>query len=111
MRSSVFIALAASFFLACSGEEGTCETGCMGECEVGNEFGIGHYCTVGGGECGDTPARQAPFCTVDFQEDAIAFCTRPCNPDGNVLEECGANAMCLSDEPGGQYGCVPNFCM
>lgn len=81
-------------------------TGCEAACELGNEFGIGAFCTVGGGQCANTPSRAAPFCTVDNDPDAPAFCTRPCAVD----EDCGSGARCADDGGTGPKGCFPLFC-
>jgi hypothetical protein len=84
--------------------------GCNGECEQGNSWGVGRYCTVGGGECADTPNRLAPFCTVDFEPDAeLTMCTRPCADD----TQCGENAIWRSEsgDDEGSKGCVPMFCL
>lgn len=93
------------------GDSDACEggTGCGEPCATGNSFGVGMYCTPGGGECGDTPSQLAPFCTVDFDPEAPAFCTRPCEP-GNDLEMCGEDALCMGDEGGGDTGCIPITC-
>jgi hypothetical protein len=81
------------------------ETGCNGECELGNSIGVGRYCTPGGGECADTPNRAAPFCTADQSDEGLWFCTRTCADD----DQCGENARCLGQ--GGPMGCVPEFCL
>lgn len=84
--------------------------GCNGECELGNSWGVGRYCSAGGGECADTPNRLAPFCTLDFEPDAeLAMCTRPCQDDS----QCGENAICRSEtgDDEGSKGCVPMFCL
>jgi hypothetical protein len=80
------------------------DSGCNGPCERGNSFGVGRYCTPGGGECADT---QATFCTVDFNPTDLAFCTRPCSDSS----QCGEDATCRGDDGGGPMGCVPNFCL
>jgi len=114
MRSdlvAVLIALVAGL-AACGGDDDSCEggAGCGEPCALGNSFGVGMYCTEGGGECGDTPNRLAPFCTVDFDPSAPAFCTRPCDPDMDVVEMCGEDALCMADSEGGDTGCVPITC-
>lgn len=92
---------AASADAGCEGE-----TGCNGACELGNSWGVGRYCTPGGGECADTPDRLAPFCTADFDDTGFAFCTRPCTGD----DQCGENARCASETEGGPSGCFPLIC-
>ena len=101
---------------ACGGDDDSsadaaCQggSGCGEPCATGNSFGVGRFCTEGGGECGDTPNRNAPFCTVDFDPSAPAFCTRPCEP-GNDLEMCGEDATCTSETEGGDTGCIPITC-
>jgi hypothetical protein len=95
--------------IGCAADGGECvdEGLCGGECALGNSMGVGRFCSAGGGECGDS---SAPFCTVDYQADAPAFCTRPCDPGGNVLDECGENALCTSEDGQGPAGCVPIAC-
>ena len=92
---------------ACAGGNG-----CGEPCAAGNSYGVGMYCTVGGGECTNTPGRAAPFCTVDNRADADAFCTRPCDPEADVVAQCGEDATCRGDgSGGGPSGCVPNACL
>ncbi len=81
-------------------------TGCNGVCEKGNEWGVGAYCTPGGGECANTPMRAAPFCTVDTSDTEFQFCTRPCTIDA----DCGSNARCANEGGSGPSGCFPIFC-
>ena len=85
------------------------EIGCNGECELGNSYGVGRYCTLGGGECN---GELAIFCTVDFQETTETYCTRPCDPDADVDEQCGEETVCRGEEIGGTgpSGCVPILC-
>ena len=111
-RALAVLLLLLLLLAACGGDDdGACEggAGCGEPCAAGNSFGVGMYCTEGGGECGDTPNRLAPFCTVDFDPDAPAFCTRPCEP-GNDLEMCGEDALCTSETEGGDTGCIPITC-
>ena len=86
---------------ACTGD-----TGCNGECELGNDFVVGRYCTPRGGECANTPNRLAPFCTADSSQTDLWFCTRPCADDS----QCGTDAECRGAESGGPKGCFPLFC-
>src|SRR5262245_25668494 len=100
-------ALIASVALACAvacgedssgnGEPDACAgaTGCNGECELGNSYGVGHYCTEGGGECA---GLLATFCTVDFDDTSETWCTRPCDPAADVVEQCGEDAICRGEE-------------
>jgi hypothetical protein len=108
IRTSLTLAIALAL-TACGGDDDGCEggAGCGEPCAPGNDFGVGMYCTPGGGECGDTPDRLAPFCTVDFDDTAPAFCTRPCEP-GDDLAMCGEDAVCTGQ--GGDTGCVPVAC-
>lgn len=87
---------------ACSGS-----FGCGDMCNFGNSWGVGRFCTPGGGECADTPGRMAPYCTVDTDETAPAFCTRPCADE----TQCGENAACTGDGNTGPKGCVPIACV
>ena len=84
-------------------------TGCNGECEVGNAYGVGRFCSEGGGQCQGLPAFA---CTVDFEDTTEAFCTRPCNPEDDVEVQCGQDAVCRGEEIGGSgpSGCVPIMC-
>lgn len=99
------------------GEADICAGGalvdCGEPCAPGNDFGVGMACTPGGGECADTPGRMAPICTVDFEAEADAFCTRPCDPDMEVVAQCGINAICRGEDAGGggPTGCVPMTCV
>jgi hypothetical protein len=86
-------------------------TGCGGVCATGNDFGVGMYCTPEGGECADTPGRMAPFCTGSQRPEADWFCTRPCDPDGDVVAQCGQDAACTGDGQGSPAGCVPLTCI
>jgi hypothetical protein len=84
---------------ACQGD-----VGCGGVCEKGNSYGIGHYCSPAGAQCNDT--KYAFFCTVDFEETDLWFCTRPCADDS----DCAENATCRADDGGGIKGCFPDIC-
>ncbi len=90
---------------ACAGA-----TGCNGECELGNSYGVGRYCTPGGGECA---GLAAAFCTVDFEDTTETWCTRPCDPEADVVEQCGEDAVCRGEDQGGggPSGCVPMICL
>jgi hypothetical protein len=88
---------------ACSGS-----AECGDECNFGNSWGVGRYCTPGGMECADTPNRMAPFCTADYDETApVWFCTRPCED----VSGCGEGTACTSEDGTGPKGCVPISCV
>jgi hypothetical protein len=80
---------------------------CLPVC--GNEFGVGQPCTKDGFEC---PAidvgNEATFCTVDFEDTGLAFCTKPCFDDS----DCGSDAFCTGDpaNPDSDKGCTPAAC-
>ena len=76
---------------------------CVRACNTGNEYGVGRYCTAGGGQCSGN--RQATICTVDFDPTAVGFCTKPCSSNGG----CGSGAMCVAGTGGS--GCVPVECL
>lgn len=90
---------------ACAGE-----TGCNGACEPGNSYGVGRHCTKGGGECS---GQAAAFCTVDFEDTDESWCTRPCDPEADIVQQCGEDASCRgeSEAGGGPSGCVPQSCL
>jgi hypothetical protein len=79
------------------------------EGQCGNEIGVGQPCTQGSGECSDYATGQAVFCTVDFSETDLWFCTRPCVFDA----DCGSGAVCDGDpdDPQAGKGCVPSHCI
>jgi hypothetical protein len=77
-----------------------------GQC--GNAFGVGQPCSAGGNECADMGVGNAIFCTADFDDGNLQFCTKPC-----VLDtQCGAGAYCGIDpaDPGRGAGCIPLSC-
>lgn len=78
---------------------------CLPTCAL-NVLGVGQPCTEGGGECTGLPAF---FCTVDFAETNLAFCTLACVAD----DQCGPGAACDIDpeDPGLGAGCVPLTCL
>lgn len=80
---------------------GSDQAACAAPGAVGNEQGVGEYCTPGGGECDDNDG--AGICTVDFQSDAPPFCTEICFSD----DDCGSDSVC-TDNGGGPKGCVPS---
>ncbi|MFO0558055.1 MAG: hypothetical protein U0269_08545 [Polyangiales bacterium] len=77
---------------------------CVRPCNTGNEYGVGRYCTPGGGQCGR--AARAPICSADFDPSnpSWGWCLRPCSTD----TDCGSGAACIG-EPG-RAGCVPVAC-
>jgi hypothetical protein len=78
---------------------------CNNPCDVGNDKGVGRYCTAGGGECGNN-AAPIIFCTVDYEPTAdVQYCTGPCSKDS----DCGMNAYC-SGSGMGSKGCEPAAC-
>lgn len=89
-----------------SASSGSTSTGntqmCIQPDDVGNDLGIGHYCTPGGGECKAFPL--AALCLADVGQDEH-FCTRiGCDATTN----CGMGAGCLIDPQGS--ACVPCKC-
>lgn len=67
---------------------------CIQPGDVGNDIGVGHYCTPGGNECADFPL--ATLCLADVAQPEW-FCTRiGCDETTN----CGADAGCLIDPQG-----------
>jgi len=79
---------------------GPIEEACAAPGAVGNAEGVGEYCTAGGGECDDNDG--ATYCTIDYEDGAPPFCTKPCFGDG----ECGDSASCESNG-GPLSGCTP----
>ena len=85
-----------------AGSGGAPPSMCVQPSDVGNANGVGHYCTPGGGECGDFPL--APLCLADVGQDEW-FCTRiGCD----ATTDCGADAGCLLNPDGS--ACVPCAC-
>ncbi len=81
---------------------------CIPAC--GNELGVGQPCTRGGFQCPFLQqGNEASFCTVDFDDTNLAFCTRPCVDDS----DCGADAVCRGDpaKPDADRGCTPASCI
>ena len=105
-----FTTLLFVFLAGCGGGGSKVDSGCTGptgcgmECELGNDKGVGRFCSAGGGECN---ANGAPFlfCTVDYVPGAPGYCTGPCSKD----EDCGMNAYCSGEGMGGR-GCEPMIC-
>ena len=78
----------------------------LGQC--GNGLGVGQPCTRGGNECAGYTLGEAIFCSADFSDTSIWFCTKACNED----EDCGADAICEKnpDDPLSAKGCVLQRC-
>lgn len=76
----------------------------------GNELGVGQPCSKGGFQCPFIETgKEASFCTVDFDDTNLAFCTKPCVDDG----DCGTDAVCTGDpdKPDSDKGCTPASCI
>ena len=82
---------------------------CLPEC--GNELRVGQPCTEDGGECfpPDGDFATATFCTADFDDTDLWFCTKPCVVD----EDCGTDAICQGDPENADAGrgCFPISCV
>ena len=115
MKSALLLLLVLPF-AACSKSGKSADAACMGgsscgqPCDLGNNLGVGRYCTKGGGECNKNSALGTGgyiFCTIDYDSSAPdAFCTGPCTSDS----ECGSDAYCDGSGTGGSKGCVPASC-
>lgn len=123
MRTLFFI-VASLGALACSSSSGTAGTGgstttsktttasssgtggsapmCVAKGAPGNSFGVGKYCTQGGGEC---TGLAAGLCTADIGQSDW-FCVKVgCSTNA----DCGDNAQCVTQTGGA--GCVPDSCL
>lgn len=70
--------------------------------DLGNELGVGEYCTPQGGQCADNDTAQ--LCLADASQDEW-MCTRI----GCTAEtDCGTGAGCLITDDGS--ACVPCAC-
>src|SRR5687767_13182598 len=49
---------------------------CAAPGAMGNEEGVGKYCTAGGNECQGN--GSATLCTIDYEAGAPPFCTKIC---------------------------------
>lgn len=75
---------------------------CVRPGDVGNNVGVGTYCTPEGGEC--APFDLAPLCLATVGQEQW-FCTRiGCDATTN----CGEGAGCLIEAEGS--ACVPCRC-
>ncbi len=77
-----------------------------------NAFGVGGYCSPGGGQCANAgPEAGGTICTADFGSIVPAhawFCTDLCEIDAAFA--CGdPGPPCISAE--GELVCVPPTCM
>ncbi|MGB0590283.1 MAG: hypothetical protein ACPGU1_11435 [Myxococcota bacterium] len=84
------------------GGEASPDEGCVGPGAEGNALGVGRYCTVGGGECDDTP--EPTLCLAEFDSDA-PYCSVILCQDDSV---CGDGATCVFEGAGS--ACVPDAC-
>ena len=111
LRTGLFFAvvLAACAPAAATPDSGS-DSGLMvpaGSCgqpgDMGNELGVGRFCTPGGRQCATAP--QARICVVDLSPaDMQWYCTRLCSADS----DCGTDAVCIGDARG--MGCLPARC-
>ena len=76
--------------------------GCVQPGEEGNALGVGRYCSVGGGECDETP--EPTLCLAEFNSDA-PYCSVILCQDDSV---CGEGASCVFEGAGS--ACVPLAC-
>jgi hypothetical protein len=72
--------------------------------DLGNELGIGKFCTSFG-DCAET--AMAPLCSI-IGDSSTHFCTKTC-PMGST-NQCGTATMCVCNS-GGQCGCTPTACL
>ena len=83
------------------GDETPAES-CVQKGAEGNNLGIGHYCTPGGGECADFP--EAGLCLADVGQDQW-FCVQiGCTE----TSDCGEDAGCELNPAGS--ACIPCSC-
>lgn len=71
--------------------------------DVGNELGIGTFCSPRGGQCAAFPQAGVCLATIAPGEGQW-FCTRLCSDDA----DCGSDAVCTGDGRGA--ACVPARC-
>ncbi len=85
-----------------SGGDPTPAASCVKPGDVGNDKGVGTYCSPGGKQCANQ--TFATFCLADVQQDQW-FCTKiSCKADA----DCGTDAVCHMDPQGS--ACVPAKC-
>ncbi len=80
---------------------GEATDGCGQPDDLGNELGIGLYCTADGNECADNGV--ANFCIAAFSSHN--YCTKILCQDDS---ECGTGAHCATESAGS--ACVPDYC-
>ena len=112
MRAAIVfvVMLAGGPAAACGGDDAappidadpTPAESCVRPGDVGNDVGVGQYCTPGGTQC--EPFDLAPLCLASVGQEQW-FCTRiGCDAQTN----CGAGAGCLIEAEGS--ACVPCRC-
>jgi hypothetical protein len=77
---------------------------CVQAGDVGNDIGIGTFCTPRGRECSAFPLAGLCLAAAAPSENQW-FCTRLCERD----DQCGADARCFGDARG--KSCVPSRCL
>lgn len=77
---------------------------CVQAGDVGNDIGIGTFCTPRGRECSAFPLARLCLAAAAPSENQW-FCTRLCERD----DQCGADARCFGDARG--MSCVPSRCL
>ncbi len=73
--------------------------------DMGNEFGIGHFCNDFN-DCSSLP--MAPLCSI-IGDSTTHFCTRTCDQAGSDAK-CGTDTTCTCNSSN-QCGCTPNSCL
>ena len=76
--------------------------GCRHPGDMGNDMGVGKYCSAEGGEC--VGNGSATFCLAPFDAGAPYCSIINCKDDS----ECGSGATCVIEDAGG--ACVPDDC-
>ena len=72
--------------------------------DMGNELGIGKFCTSLG-DCSST--SMAKLCS-QVGDATTHFCTKTCAMGST--DQCGTNTMCVCNSSN-QCGCTPNACL
>jgi hypothetical protein len=82
--------------------------------DVGNEKGVGKFCTHVSDCSGDANICSSLGNGANPSASDTYFCTiYPCTPDAGVNDNCGSNASCVcATGSGGQGGCActPKSC-